>query len=455
MAKTNQKMAETSRRTIYALASAPGRAGVAIMRISGPQAAEALVALGISPLPAPRRATLAKLLHPATQETIDEALLLWFPAPHSYTGEDVAELHCHGSPAVVRELAETLSSLPGLRGAEPGEFSKRAFLNGKMSLLEAEGLADLIAADTPRQKQQALKQLQGEFGNVYDQLRVDIIGILALMEAYIDFPDEDIPEDVANQAREQTQMLARNIKNQLADNHQGERIREGFRLAILGAPNVGKSTLLNRLAKRDIAITSDEPGTTRDSLDALLEIGGFPVILTDTAGLREGGGEVEQEGIRRSKIQAEAADIRLLMLENIPLAKQPREILALADENSLILQAKSDVTSPTPFEAPEGYNPLPISGKTGEGIEALLVAIEEKLSALDAHLDGPALITRQRHRDALVSALTHLEDSDGQAALELRAEHLRLAAAEIAKITGKIYLDDVLDVVFSSFCIGK
>src|SRR5690606_16468341 len=294
--------------TIFALASAAGRAGVAVVRLSGSTASRALETLSSQPLPSPRRASLRRL-HDSAGERLDDALVLWFPAPHSYTGEDVVELHLHGGRAVVRDVLEALAAVPGLRPAEPGEFTRRAFDNGKLDLAEVEGLADLIDAETAGQRRQALRQLDGGLSALGEGWRARLVRILAQLEADIDFPDEDLPERVAAAVAPGIEELANEMRRHLDDGRRGEILREGFHIAIIGPPNAGKSSLLNWLAQRDAAIVSDTAGTTRDVVEVRLDLGGWPVIVADTAGLRETAETVEREGIRRARARAEAADL--------------------------------------------------------------------------------------------------------------------------------------------------
>ncbi|MDX1975038.1 MAG: tRNA uridine-5-carboxymethylaminomethyl(34) synthesis GTPase MnmE [Rickettsiales bacterium] len=437
------------RDTIFALATAPAKSGVAVIRVSGGQATAALHALTGKTKLAPNRASLCSLRHPQSKAIIDQALVLFFQGPKSFTGEDVVEFHTHGSLAIYQELLAALSQINGLRPAEPGEFTRRAFLNGKMDLIEAEGLADLIEAETPKQKDQALRQMHGDLSRYYTQLRTQIITVLAHMEAYIDFPDEEIPQSVFDNLTEEVNAAIATIDQALSDHQAGERLRSGMRVVILGAPNAGKSSLLNRLAKRDAAIVSQRAGTTRDVIEVHLHIAGYPVILTDTAGLRESGDDIEEEGIRRALLQAEDADIRLIVFDGSLLPALDASTQALMDERSLVIINKSDVMPKASL--PSGA--LVISTKSGEGIDALLAAIEAQIIK---RFSGHApVITRHRHRALLQEALTHLKRFDAKAPLELSCEELRISAQAVDKITGKISVDDVLDVIFKQFCIGK
>ncbi len=436
--------------TIFALATGAGRAGVAIIRISGARAGDALLALGASALPAPRLATRLKLLHPTTRDLIDDALVLWFPAPHSFTGESVVELHIHGSPAVMNEIVTVLSTLPGFRTALAGEFTRRALLNGKMDLAQVEGLADLIDAETRQQQRQALHFMEGRTSAFYEDMRQRVIRELAHLEAYIDFPDEDLPPDVYARLRSGVAEIAAIIRNRLATDTQGERIRDGFFITIVGAPNVGKSSLLNALSGRDIAIVSHHAGTTRDVLEAHLNIKGYSVVIADTAGIRDQAGEVEREGIRRTLDRAGKADLTLVMFD--ATTEPPADIIRMIKGNSLVVVNKCDLAPPS--EALIAYQPVAISVKGGQGMDALIARLEQEFTAMIPSHE-PSVITRTRHRQALSQALDHLEQFEKQTEIELQCEELRRAAQEIGRVTGKIDIEAVLDEIFRSFCIGK
>jgi tRNA modification GTPase len=434
--------------TIYALASAPGRAGVAVFRISGPAALLALRFLGVETPLSPRKATLAKLMHQGA--LIDTALALYFPAPHSFTGEDVVELHTHGSRAVSKLLLEALAACPGLRMAEAGEFARRAFMNDKFDLAQAEGLADLIDAETASQHAQALRQMGGDTSARIESLRMGVLEPLALMEAYIDFPDEDIPEAVLSEATQRVQALQSEIVALLDDGGIGEKIRDGLEIVILGPPNAGKSSLLNALARRDAAIVSPEAGTTRDLIEVQMDIGGYAATLVDTAGIRESEQMVEVEGIRRALARAEHADLTLRLCEVGDVHSQVEKLQKEASANTLIIFTKTDI-APLPYLP---FSALGISTYTGDGMAELLAALKEMIATRMGAVASP-LITRARHREALAEAAQCLANFRADAPLELTCEELRLAAAAIGKITGKIWVDDVLDLVFSRFCIGK
>lgn len=432
------------RDTIFALATGPARAAIAVVRISGPGAGAALKALA-GDLPPSRRASLRTLRHAG--EALDRALILWLPGPGSFSGEDMAELHLHGGRAVVAGVLDALLAL-GLRPAEPGEFTRRAFENGRLDLTEAEGLADLVAAETAAQRRQALRQMGGALGALYEGWRAELIGALAHVEAEIDFVDEaDVPEGLAASARERLARLIDAIEAHLADAGRGERLREGLEVVILGAPNAGKSSLLNALLRREAAIVSSIAGTTRDVVEAHLDLGGWPVTLADTAGLRETADEIESEGVRRALQRAERADLKLVVAEaGRPL---PPEAARLLDADALLVLSKIDL-------APEADRSagLAVSAVTGEGLPELRAALErEAARRLDA---GPApALTRARHRAALQDCVAALRRALQATELELVAEDLRLAARALGRITGRVDVEDVLDAVFAEFCIGK
>lgn len=435
--------------TIVALASAAGRAGVAVLRLSGPRAAQALQTITKrDELPAPRFATLRDLLDPRSGEVMDHALILWFPAPHSFTGEDVAEFHIHGGRAVLAATLHALCSIEGVRPAEAGEFSRRAFENGKMDLTEAEGIADLVDAETAAQRRQALRQMDGELGRLYHGWADRLTQDLAYIEAEIDFADEDIPPDLSAGRREDVAALAREIEAHLQDNRRGERLREGFTVALLGAPNAGKSSLLNALARREAAIVSPIPGTTRDIIEVQLDLGGYPVELADTAGLRETADVIESEGVRRALARAEAADLKLLVFD----ASQPPDAATreLIGDAALIVANKIDLGKDS-ASFPEA---LFISAKTGEGLAALTARLIEEIERRFVGAGQPAL-TRARHRAALEDCHAALARALTAPEVELCAEDLRLAIRALGRITGRVDVEDILDVIFSSFCIGK
>jgi len=427
--------------TVYALATPPGRGAVAIVRLSGPGSGRAVRSLA-GVLPGARVATLRTLRHGG--ERLDQALILWFPAPASYTGEDVAELHLHGGRAVVEGVLGALSDL-GLRPADPGEFTRRAFENGRMDLAQAEAVADLIDAESAAQARQALGQLDGALSAVYAGFRADLLRALALVEAEIDFPDEDVPDNLARTAGPVLDRLADDLRRALADADRGERVREGYRIVLIGEPNAGKSSLFNALIAREAAIVTPIPGTTRDVLDAQLVVDGYAVTLSDTAGLRDSDDPVEAEGVRRARARAEAADLRLW----VRAPGDPEGAAAdFARPNDLVVWTKADVA------VAEGG--LSVSVVTSEGMDALHAALSDRLRRDLAGSDFPA-VTRARHRLRLSEALEAV--GAGRRALEqapeMAGEDLRRAATALAQVTGEIGVEDVLGEVFASFCIGK
>ncbi|MFV3127330.1 tRNA uridine-5-carboxymethylaminomethyl(34) synthesis GTPase MnmE [Niveispirillum sp. KHB5.9] len=435
--------------TIFALASAPGRAGVQVIRLSGPDAGRALQVLTGRPLPAPRLAVLVGLRDPVTDELFDKALVLHFAAPASFTGEDVVELHLHGGRAVLAAATNALTGL-GLRVAEPGEFSRRAFEHGKLDLTEAEAIADLVDAETAAQRRQALRQMEGALGQLYDGWRHRLTRALAHLEADIDFPEEDLPGGLSDAVRPAVEGLVAELSAHLADQGRGERLRDGISIAILGAPNAGKSSLLNAIARRDVAIVSNQAGTTRDVIEVQLDLGGYPVLLADTAGLRDAADQVESEGIRRALDRAAKADLKLLVFDGGELPDPAT--LALVDEDALLVMNKADLAGAA---APLVGRPiLPISARTGDGVPALLMALEQAVAARYAPSGAPAL-TRARHRSALEECREDLQRALQAPLPELAAEDVRLAVRALGRITGRVDVEDLLDVIFRDFCIGK
>jgi tRNA modification GTPase len=424
--------------TIFALASGSGRAAIAVMRISGPGSRAALAALCAGRVPAPRHAALRRLRHHAV---LDQALVLWLPGPGSYTGEDSAELHLHGGRAVVDGVANALAA-QGLRPAEPGEFTRRAFLNGRMDLIEAEAVHDLIAAETEAQRRQALRQLEGALGTLYHGWADTLRRLLAQQEALIDFPDEDLPPHVEAAMLADLAGLRAEVAAHLDDAHRGEKLREGLCFAITGAPNVGKSSLINALADRDVAIVSPTPGTTRDVLEARVVLGGVPVTLIDTAGLRDTADPIEAEGVRRARARAADAD---LVIELVEAGSPAPEV---SDGRRLLVASKADLGRPGPGGA------LRISVLTGKGLDVLRRRLEAEATALTEG-EGPPPLTRARHRVALQDALERLVSAGMSGLPELRGEDMRLALNALGRITGQIGVEDILDTLFAQFCIGK
>lgn len=454
---TGYESPNVSRETIFALASASGRAGVSVVRVSGPAAGPALKLFTAKELPLPREANLSALINPENGDAIDKALTLWFPGPASFTGEDIVEFHVHGGPAILEALFEALGALDDMRPAEAGEFTRRAFENGKLDLTEAEGLADLIEARTSAQRRQALRQMEGALGDLYEDWRSALISILANLEADIDFPDEDLPEGLAVRVRPQISDLRQQIEAHLRDGHRGEQVRDGLVVVIVGAPNVGKSSLMNLLARRDVAIVTEEAGTTRDAIEVSLNLGGYPVILIDTAGLRAAEGQIEQEGIRRARQRAASADLKIAMIDGARAAETFGAVEDMLDQDSILLINKSDLDGDE-FKPRQGgiAGSFGLSVKTGEGVSGFLDALADQVSHRLAPTEAPVL-SRVRHRQALeecCSALLRFEQGAGAEA-ELAAEDIRLAARALGRITGRIDVEDILDKVFGDFCIGK
>jgi tRNA modification GTPase len=442
--------------TIYALSTPTGRSGIAVIRVSGPQAFASLKILAGKDFPA-RTAHLALLNDPASKTQIDRAVVLPFKAPASFTGEDVVEYHVHGGRAVVDSLLRALGAQKNHRLAEPGEFTRRAFENGKMDLTEAEAVADLIDAETDAQKIQALAQMEGSLSKIYSAWTESLKKILAHLEADLEFPDEDLPNGIIPEVTPKIQKISTEISAHLNDNRRGERLRDGIHVAIIGAPNAGKSSLVNSLAQRDVAIVSDMPGTTRDIIEAHLDIADFPVILADTAGLRPeqlsslGHDKIESEGIRRALQRAEQADIKILLFDGT--AKEfDSATLKLADDNSIIAINKSDAGAKK--NASGHLETILISAKTGDGIDALLKSLEAKIKTIFRPSETPSL-TRARHRASLEEAQAALARSQSAKMPELMAEDVRLAVRALGRITGRVDVEDLLDVIFRDFCIGK
>ena len=445
--------------TVFALSSAPGRAGVAVVRVSGPGAGGALRRIA-GGLPEARRARLARLRAPDEGADLDRGLVLWFPGPASATGEDLAEFHLHGGPAVVAGVIEALSALPGLRPAEAGEFTRRAFDNGKLDLSEVEGLADLIAAETAAQRRQALRQMSGALSARAEAWRGKLLQAMAHLEAAIDFAEEELPEDLAVQARPVIAALAGEIGAALDDGGRGERLRAGLSVAILGPPNVGKSSLLNALARREVAIVAEQAGTTRDVLEVHLDLGGYPVTLADTAGLRvlsetSGQAAVEAEGIRRARARAEAADVQLLVLDIREAGPSAPTGFPGAERDRILVLNKADLAGSPETGALADQAPCVVSAKTGAGLEALIARLAEQAAQRMSGGGAEPAITRARHRAALGEAAAALARAAAAREAELMAEDLRLAARALGRIAGRVDVEDLLDVIFRDFCIGK
>lgn len=441
--------------TIFALATAPGRAAVAVVRLSGPASGGVLQSLTGKAVPAARRASLRRLMAKGGR-VLDEALVIWTPGPGSYTGEDAAELHLHGGPAIVEGVVQALHDL-GLRLAEPGEFTRRAFENGKLDLAQAEAVADLVDAETEGQARQALGQLGGALSQRYEAWRGQLVQALAMLEAAVDFPDEELPADVADRARPPLEALLAEISEALADEGRGRRVREGFRVALIGAPNAGKSSLLNALAGRDAAIVTATPGTTRDVIEIPMVLGGYKVLLADTAGVRDTEEAIEAEGVRRARAWAEGADLRLWAVDQ-SASGDWRQAYGLARPGDLLLLTKADL--PPGADRSDvlavGLESLVISTLAPGDIQKVREALEQRVVSALGSGEAP-LATRIRHGESLREAQLRLSRAlDAlEPAVELAAEDVRLAARALARVTGRIGAEDILDVVFSSFCIGK
>ncbi len=440
------------RSTIFALSSAKGRAGICVFRVSGPATRTAVEALTGAPVPAPRQAVLRNVrMDDGT--LIDRGLVLWFEGPRSFTGEDVAEFHVHGGPAVIGALTRRLSELPDLRPADAGEFTRRAFMAGKLDLTEAEGLADLIDAETEQQRRLALRQLQGGLKEQYERWRNDLLRALAHLEATIDFVDEELPDDLATNVRPRIAKLHTEIGAHLDDDRRGEIVRDGFTVVILGAPNVGKSSLLNALARRDVAIVSSVPGTTRDTIEVDLDLGGYAVTLIDTAGLRDTTDAIESEGIKRARAKAQHADVRLGVIDAAASPIDSRVSRELSEGDAIVLN-KCDAMSSGAQTVAAPLHQIRISAKTGAGIDELLAWLEAQVVARAGGSESMPM-TRARHREALVDARAALARFDEAQALDIAAEDLRIAARALGRITGCVDVEDLLDVIFREFCIGK
>ncbi len=432
---------EVSHGTIFALASGPGRAALSVLRLSGPDAGRVLRSIA-GRLPEPRHASLRRL-RDGEGGILDEALVIWFPAPASYTGEDVAELHLHGGPAVLRGVTDALVAL-GTRPAEAGEFTRRAFLNGRLDLTQAEGIADLIAAETDEQRRQALAQAGGALSRRSADWTSRCAGLLAHQEAAIEFAEDDVPTDLAERVQAGARILSANIKEELDQASRGERLRAGLSIVILGAPNAGKSSLLNALAEREAAIVSAMAGTTRDVIEIGLDLGGIPVTLSDTAGIREAGDAIEAEGVRRALARAHTADLRLLLFAAD--AEPDAATLALMGQDAIVIGTKADLGPPAVAGA------MAVSTRTTLGLDTLKARL---LAEAGARAGAGGVLTRPRHRAALGEAVQWLDEAAHAHLPELAAEALRTALRALGRLTGRVDVEAILDIVFKEFCIGK
>ncbi len=436
--------------TIFAPITNATRAGISVIRISGPHTVECLENLGFKGAPQHQKVSFQKIRDPETSEIIDEVLVAFFQSPRSFTGEDVAEISIHASPFIAKKVFEILSDIPNVRFAEAGEFSKRAFLNGKMDLVQAEAIPDLIAAETAAQHKQALRQLEGRLGEIYENWRYRLIEISAMIEAAIDFPDEDLPKNITDKVEENVKKLAAEIELHLDDKKIGEKIKDGLSLAIIGAPNVGKSSLINFLAQSEVAIVSEIAGTTRDVIEVHLSIAGVPVRISDTAGLRQTEDKIEAEGIRRALKKAADADLKIFLLdaENPILREEDKELI---DENTIVVVNKIDLAVSN-YQLTNAVVEVSLTKNTNTS--QLLKKLEERILEIIPTQNSP-LITQNRYRVALKNSVANLHSFSLEKNIELAAEDLRMTAREIGKITGKVDVENILDVIFSSFCIGK
>lgn len=443
--------------TIFALASGAGRAGIAVIRISGKACRSLAKTLTGTDLPLARQASRRRFIDPGINEIIDDGLIIWFPEPASFTGEDVLELHVHGGPAVLSAFFECLCIMPDIRQAEAGEFSRRAFLNGKLDLTQAEGLADLIAAETRQQARQARRQLDGALGELYRDWQERLIKALVYLEAEIDFaPEEEVSDGLLTVIGPDLQRLRAEIDQHLGDDRRGERLRAGLQVALIGPPNAGKSTLLNLLARREVAIVTDIPGTTRDVLEVPLDLGGYPLTIVDTAGLRSTTDPIEMIGVDRARGKARDADIVLALFDGAIWPGIDMETSKLIDERTLVLLNKIDLLGQEAIATIGHRDVIGLSCRTGEGIERLEEALEALARQRMAASDVPVL-TRARHREALTEVTASLSSfhRDATPELVLAAEDLRCAMNAMGRITGAVGVEDVLDRIFGEFCIGK
>ncbi len=442
--------------TIFALSSGPGLSGIAVIRVSGPNTKNVLKNLTISPIPSPKVAVVRKFINPKTKDLIDQGILLWFPGPESYTGEDMAEFHVHGSKAVIEAINLSLSKIEGCRLAEPGEFTKIAFQNGKINLLKAESISDLISSETEIQRKQAIKIMSGKSSDKFNSLRERLLKILSNIEAKIDFPDEDLPDNILKNIHSETKSIKNEIDKILNDQKVGERIREGFKIAIIGPTNAGKSSLLNYLSKRDIAIVSEIAGTTRDVIEAHLNLNGYPVVISDTAGIRDSKDEIEKKGIKLALERAENADLNLIVIEPKSVDFS-RFLKKFRPKNSILVINKMELGVDNIAEEIKNYDPISISIKKEKNLDKLISLIKENLKNKFI-LQDDIYITRQRHRTNLEKCVEHLKNFEEKNSLEdfdKAAEDLRLATRYLGTIVGKVDVEEILGSIFNDFCIGK
>jgi len=442
--------------TIYALSSGSGISGLAVIRVSGKNTSQVIKKLTGKKLPSSRVATLRKFNKNGSKELIDEGVLIWFPGPNSYSGEDLAEFHVHGSRAVINAMHQAISKIKNCRLAEPGEFTKRAFQNGRINLLKAESIADLISAETEIQRKQALKIMSGKSSNKFNLWRENLLKILSHIEAKIDFPEEDLPKNIIQGIHKISSKILSDIKKTLDDQKVGERIREGFKIAIVGAPNSGKSSLLNYLSKRDAAIVSEIAGTTRDVIETHLNLDGYPVILSDTAGIRSSKNEIEKKGIKIALKSAQDADLRLVIVSSKNVAFTD-VLKSLLTKNSILVVNKSDLLKGKLNNKFKKYNHVLISIKNDSNLNKLILKIKSKLKNKFTTTED-ILITRERHRQNLIDCVHHLERFQKKKSaqdFDKAAEDLRLATRHLGMIVGKVDVEELLGSIFKDFCIGK
>ena len=442
--------------TIYALSTGPGISGIAVIRVSGKNTAEVIKKLTGSKLPSPRVATLKKFNKNGGKELIDEGVIIWFPAPNSYTGENLAEFHVHGSRAVINAMHSAISKIKNCRLAEPGEFTKRAFQNGKINLLKAESIADLISSETEIQRKQALKIMSGKSADKFNSWREKLLKILSHVEAKIDFPDEGLPKKIITEVQKTSNTVLTEIKKTLDDQNVGERIREGFKIAIIGPPNSGKSSLLNYLSKRDAAIVSEIAGTTRDVIETHLNLDGYPVIVSDTAGIRSSKNEIEKKGIKIALKRAGDADLRLVIVsaKNVDFTGVLKGLLT---KNAILVVNKSDLIKGKLNSKFKKYENVLISIKKDSNLNKLITKIKSKLKNKFTTAED-ILITRERHRQNLKNCAQHLEKFQKKKSaqdFDKAAEDLRLATRHLGMIVGKVDVEELLGSIFNDFCIGK
>ena len=441
--------------TIYALSSGPGLSGIAVIRISGNETKEVLLNMTKGSMPLPRVASLKKILDIKTKKLIDEGIVIWFPGPNSYTGEDMAEMHVHGSRAVIKSILSNIAKVKNCRLAEAGEFTKIAFQNDKINLLKAESIGDLIASETEIQRKQALKIMSGKSSDKFNSWRESLLKILSKFEAKIDFPDQDLPKDILKNIKIESEKIKLEIRQILNDSKVGERIREGFKIAIIGPTNAGKSSLLNYLSRREVAIVSEMAGTTRDTIEVHLNIDGFPVVMSDTAGIRKSEDEIEQKGIKLALQKAEDADLNILVLE----PKSPDFTAFLKDldlKKSLFVINKSDLGLNKNQEL-EQYSPILISIKDDVNIDKLIDQIKKNLKNKFVSTED-TIITRERHRQHLEQCVAHLDEfskKNNEKDFDKAAEDLRLATRHLGMLVGKVDVEEILGSIFNDFCIGK